>query len=126
MPAHADGVVDRIGALRSEADKWRVPESDPAGTRGSGRLPVPGQGGNQPTGEDPGGRGPLIFCVMCSALNPSSSFYCAACGSTLVDAFHASEGLRVFERPDAASRIIEIVPPGTELDVNEDPDAPSD
>lgn len=63
---------------------------------------------------------------MCGALNPATSFYCAACGSTLVDAFHASEGLRVFERPDAASRIIEIVPSGTELDINEDPDAPSD
>jgi hypothetical protein len=75
---------------------------------------------------NPEDRGPLIFCGMCGALNPSSNYYCAACGSTLVDAFHASEGLRVFERPDAASRIIEIVPSGTELDVHEDPDAPSD
>jgi len=41
----------------------------------------------------------------------------------LVDAFHATEGLRVFERPDAASRIIEIVPSGTELDIDDDPDA---
>jgi hypothetical protein len=63
---------------------------------------------------------------MCGALNPASSFYCAACGTTLVDAFHATEGLRVYERPDTASRLIEIVPTGTELEVAEDPDAPED
>lgn len=72
------------------------------------------------------GRGPLIFCGMCGALNPATNFYCAACGTTLVDAFHATEGLRVFERPDSASRLIEIVPAGTELEVAEDPDAPED
>lgn len=71
-------------------------------------------------------RGPLIFCGMCGALNPSSSFYCAACGTTLVDAFHATEGLRVYERPDSASRLIEIVAAGTELEVAEDPDAPDE
>jgi hypothetical protein len=63
---------------------------------------------------------------MCGALNPATSFYCAACGTTLVDAFHATEGLRVYERPDTASRLIEIVPSGTELEVAEDPDAPED
>lgn len=73
-----------------------------------------------------GGRGGLIFCGMCGALNPSSNFYCAACGTTLVDAFHATEGLRVYERPDSASRLIEIVPSGTELEVAEDPNAPED
>ncbi|HEV2073860.1 MAG TPA: SH3 domain-containing protein [Thermomicrobiales bacterium] len=72
------------------------------------------------------GRGPLIFCGMCGALNPATNFYCAACGTTLVDAFHATEGLRVFERPDSASRLIEIVPSGTELEVADDPDAPED
>lgn len=72
------------------------------------------------------GRGGLIFCGMCGALNPSTNFYCAACGTTLVDAFHATEGLRVYERPDSASRLIEIVPSGTELEVAEDPDAPED
>jgi len=71
-------------------------------------------------------RSQLIFCGMCGALNPSSSFYCAACGTTLVDAFHATEGLRVHERPDAASRLIEIVPSGTELEIAEDPNAPED
>jgi len=63
---------------------------------------------------------------MCGALNPSANFYCAACGTTLVDAFHATEGLRVYERPDTASRLIEIVPSGTELEVAEDPNAPED
>jgi hypothetical protein len=63
---------------------------------------------------------------MCGALNPSTNFYCAACGTTLVDAFHATEGLRVHERPDSASRLIEIVPSGTELEIAEDPNAPQD
>ena len=76
--------------------------------------------------EDEGGRGPLIFCGMCGALNPASNFYCAACGTTLVDAFHATEGLRVYERPDTASRLIEIVPSGTELEIADDPNAPED
>jgi hypothetical protein len=71
-------------------------------------------------------RSALIYCGLCGALNPATNHYCAACGSTLVDAFHASEGLRVFERPDAASRIIEIVPSGSELDIVEDPEAPTD
>ena len=75
-----------------------------------------------PTGTPPpindNGR-PLIFCGMCGALNPAGNHYCAACGTTLVDAFHATEGLRVYERPDSASRLIEIVPSGTELDMVE-------
>jgi hypothetical protein len=79
---------------------------------------------DQPTGGQP--RSALIYCGLCGALNPSTNYYCAACGTTLVDAFHATEGLRVFERPDAASRLIEIVPTGTQLDVFEDVDSPSD
>lgn len=71
-------------------------------------------------------RSALIYCGLCGALNPASNHYCAACGTTLVDAFHASEGLRVFERPDAASRLIEIVPSGRELEIVEDADAPAD
>jgi hypothetical protein len=63
---------------------------------------------------------------MCGGLNPSTNFYCAACGTTLVDAFHATEGLRVYERADSASRLIEIVPAGSELEVAEDPNAPED
>lgn len=68
----------------------------------------------------------VIYCGLCGALNPASNFYCAACGTTLVDAFHASEGLRVFERPDPAARLIEILPSGGELDVVEDAAAPVD
>lgn len=69
---------------------------------------------------------PLIFCGMCGALNPATNHYCAACGTTLVDAFHATEGLRVYERPDSASRLIEIVPSGTELDIVEQRDPHED
>lgn len=88
-------------------------------------------GPHQPGQADGGGDGPrdrsaLIYCGLCGALNPAGNHYCAACGTTLVDAFHASEGLRVFERPDAASRLIEIVPSGRELEVVDDADAPAD
>ncbi len=69
---------------------------------------------------------PLIFCGMCGALNPATSHYCAACGTTLVDAFHATEGLRVYERPDSASRLIEIVASGTELDIVQESTADED
>jgi hypothetical protein len=68
----------------------------------------------------------VIYCGLCGALNPASNSYCAACGTTLVDAFHASEGLRVFERPDPAARLIEILPSGGELDIVEDAAAPVD
>lgn len=75
--------------------------------------------------EQAGAGSALIYCGLCGALNPASNHYCAACGSTLVDAFHAVEGLRVFERADPASRVIEIVPSGELLDMVEDPDAPA-
>ncbi len=68
----------------------------------------------------------LIYCGLCGALNPASNHFCAACGTTLVDAFHATEGLRVFERPDSAARLIEILPSGGDLDVLEDVNAPVD
>lgn len=68
----------------------------------------------------------LIYCGLCGALNPASNHFCAACGTTLVDAFHATEGLRVFERPDPAARLIEIVPSGRDLEVLEDPSGPVD
>lgn len=68
----------------------------------------------------------LIYCGLCGALNPASSHFCAACGTTLVDAFHATEGLRVFERPDPAARLIEIVTSGDELEVVEDAAGPVD
>ena len=85
------------------------------------------RGGQRKTNADASGRrSSLIYCGFCSALNPATNHYCAACGSTLVDAFHASEGLRVFERPDSASRLVEIVPPGSELEIVDDLDAPED
>jgi hypothetical protein len=112
--------------VRSEQEKWKVPESDPAGQAEQDRLAIPRKGRGGQEAALPGERGNLIFCGMCGGLNPTTNYYCAACGTTLVDAFHASEGLRVFELPDAASRIIEIVPAGSELDIVEDPDAPSD
>ena len=68
----------------------------------------------------------LVYCGLCGALNPASSHFCAACGTTLVDAFHATEGLRVFERPDPAARLIEILPSGGELEVLADEAAPVD
>src|SRR3712207_3769651 len=81
----------------------------------------------EPAGARQGGAGAgLIFCGLCGALNPSTSYYCAACGTTLVDAFHATEGLRVFERPDPAARLIEILPAGAELEVIADTAAPAD
>jgi hypothetical protein len=117
--------------VRSERDKWRVPESDPAGQHPAGRefdrlqFPDPDAGKRDPT-DDESERAPLIYCGQCGALNPATNHFCAACGATLLDAFHASEGLRVYDRPDTASRLIEIVPAGNELDVVEDPDAPVD
>lgn len=103
-----------------------MPEVDPAALEPGGRIPVQGSGTQGDAAIITTARGNLIFCGMCGALNPSSNHYCAACGTTLVDAFHASEGLRVFELPDAASRLIEIVPSGSELDLVDDPNAPAD
>ena len=117
--------------VRSERDRWQVPESDPAGrspdpnrgTGGSIDLPRPGDSDSPVRSAE---RAPLIYCGQCAALNPATNHYCAACGATLVDAFHASEGLRVYERPDTASRMIEIIAAGSELDLVDDPDAGTD
>ena len=76
--------------------------------------------------DDAGAAGGLIYCGLCGALNPATNHFCAACGTTLVDAFHANEGLRVYERPDPAARLIEIVPAGSELEIVDDADAPAD
>jgi hypothetical protein len=95
---------------------------DPDATAAAG-VPVPP---TEPPDAVRAGRSPLIYCGLCGALNPSTNHFCAACGTTLVDAFHATEGLRVFERPDPAARLIEIVPSGQELDVVDDPNAPAD
>ncbi|MGI9253219.1 MAG: hypothetical protein ACR2J8_05700 [Thermomicrobiales bacterium] len=72
------------------------------------------------SGEGTSGAGSaLIYCGLCGALNPASRHYCSACGTTLVDAFHATEGIRVFERADPAARIVEIIPSGSELEIVE-------
>lgn len=113
--------------MRSEREKWKVPESDPAGHQPASfdRLPLPNEQTGTAGGDD-AERAPLIYCGQCGALNPATNHFCAACGATLLDAFHASEGLRVYDRPDTASRLIEIVPAGNELDIVEDQDAPAD
>jgi hypothetical protein len=115
--------------VRSQEEKWRVPDADPAGQLPKGepdRLRLNRERRDSNEEGDEASRAQLIYCGLCGALNPGTSYFCAACGTTLVDAFHASEGLRVYDRADTASRLIEIVPAGTELDIVEDPDAPDD
>jgi hypothetical protein len=115
--------------VRSQEEKWRVPDADPAGQLPKGepdRLRLDREQRSSAEDGDEASRAQLIYCGLCGALNPGTSYFCAACGTTLVDAFHASEGLRVYDRADTASRLIEIVPAGTELDIVEDPDAPDD
>jgi hypothetical protein len=104
---------------------------DPSSPTSDNGAPVgpdrqPGEPPADRGGQGDTGRSSLIYCGLCGALNPATNHFCAACGTTLVDAFHATEGLRVFERPDPAARLIEIVPSGQELDVVEDPEAPGD
>jgi hypothetical protein len=71
-------------------------------------------------------RSGLIYCGLCGALNPSTNHFCARCGSTLVDAFHPTEGLRVFQNPDDASRLVEILTSGAPVEMLPDDDAPLD
>jgi hypothetical protein len=61
----------------------------------------------------------VIYCGSCGALNPRTNHYCAACGHQLVDAYHASEGLRVYQAPDPAAPLTEIIDPGAEIVVLE-------
>ena len=116
--------------MRSEQEKWRVPDVDPAGlvpepNRGTGSMQLP-EGGTASQPVQSAERARLIYCGQCGALNPATNSFCVACGATLVDAFHASEGLRVYDRADTASRLIDIIPPGSELDLVNDPDAGPD
>ena len=92
----------------------------------AGSEPAADDGATAPEPARSPSRSALIYCGLCGALNPATNHYCAACGTTLVDAFHATEGLRVYERPDSASRLVEIVAAGSELDIVEDPDVPED
>jgi hypothetical protein len=59
----------------------------------------------------------VIYCGSCGALNPRTNHYCSACGHQLVDAYHASEGLRVYATPDPGAPLVEILDAGTDLTV---------
>jgi hypothetical protein len=61
----------------------------------------------------------VIYCGSCGALNPRVNHFCANCGHQLVDAYHASEGLRVYLTPDPAAPLVEIVDPNLEISVLE-------
>jgi hypothetical protein len=61
----------------------------------------------------------VLYCGSCGALNPRSNHFCSACGHQLVDAFHASEGLRVYATPDPGASLIEILESGSTLSVVE-------
>ena len=100
----------------------------PGGEGGRRVGETDGTAGDRRTGSGSGSGSGLIYCGLCGALNPGDSHFCAACGTTLVDAFHATEGTRVFERPDPAARLVEIIAAGEELEVVEesDPNAPAD
>ncbi len=69
----------------------------------------------------------VIYCGSCGALNPRTNHYCAACGHQLVDAYHPSEGLRVYATPDPAAPLVEIVDPESDITVVEtDEELPAD
>jgi hypothetical protein len=59
----------------------------------------------------------VLYCGSCGALNPRSNHFCSACSHQLVDAFHASEGLRVYVTPDPGAALVEIVDAGTPLTI---------
>jgi hypothetical protein len=64
-------------------------------------------------------QGGVIYCGSCGALNPRTNHYCSACGHQLVDAYHPSEGLRVYLTPDPGAALVEIVDPGSDITVVE-------
>jgi hypothetical protein len=59
----------------------------------------------------------VIYCGSCGALNPRTNHFCSACGHQLVDAYHASEGLRVYATPDPGAPLVEILDAGADLNV---------
>lgn len=61
----------------------------------------------------------ILYCGSCGALNPRTNHYCSACGHALVDAYHASEGLRIYATPDTGAALIDIVDPGADIVVVE-------
>jgi hypothetical protein len=50
-------------------------------------------------------------------MNPRANHFCSACGHQLVDAYHASEGLRVYATPDPGAALVEILDSGTDIAV---------
>lgn len=69
----------------------------------------------------------ILYCGSCGAMNPRTNHYCSACGHALVDAYHASEGLRVYETADPGASLVDIVDPGADISVLETAeDLPSD
>lgn len=65
------------------------------------------------------GESGVLYCGTCGSMNPRTSHFCAACGHQLVDAYHPSEGLRIYTTPDPAAPLVEIVPAGSDLRVLE-------
>lgn len=61
----------------------------------------------------------ILYCGSCGAMNPRTNHYCSACGHALVDAYHASEGLRVYTTADTGSALVDIVDPGADITVLE-------
>lgn len=60
-------------------------------------------------------------------MNPRTNHFCSACGHQLVDAYHASEGLRVYQTPDPGAPLVEILDTGVDISVVEtDEDLPAD
>lgn len=69
----------------------------------------------------------VIYCGTCGAMNPRTNHYCSACGHQLVDAYHASEGLRVYLTPDPGAPLVEILDAGADITVVEtDEELPAD
>jgi hypothetical protein len=69
----------------------------------------------------------ILYCGSCGAMNPRTNHYCSACGHALVDAYHASEGLRIYVTPDAGASLVDIVDPGSDITVLETTESlPSD
>jgi hypothetical protein len=60
-------------------------------------------------------------------MNPRTNHFCSACGHQLVDAYHASEGLRVYMTPDPGAPLVEILDSGTNISIVEtDEELPAD
>jgi len=69
----------------------------------------------------------ILYCGSCGAMNPRTNHYCSACGHALVDAYHASEGLRIYMTPDTGAALVDIVDPGADITVLETTESlPSD